>query len=186
MSGFTRRYQENEQLQKICRYIVEVIMIIMSAYALVIFTCERSAVVGNSMQPGLNNSDIVLINRMAYAVIPPSRYDVVAFKTDGVKTDKLHIKRIIGLPGETVQIKEGKIYINDLEISNDIVNGYILTAGIAEQKLTLAKGEYFVLGDNRNNSEDSRFSNIGIVKAGSIAGRVWAVASPLNRAGLVK
>ena len=90
------------------------------------------------------------------------------------------MRRVIGLPGETVQIKDGKVYINGKQLEDDVVDSDILTAGLAAEPVILGMDEYFVLGDNRNNSEDSRFSNIAMVKRDNIIGSVWAVMSPLR------
>jgi signal peptidase I len=115
----------------------------------------------------------------------PKRYDVIAFKTSGTGFDKIYIKRVIGVPGDSVIIKNGKVYINGEELTDDVYTDTILTAGLAANTITLGDDEYFVLGDNRNNSEDSRFSNIGIVKKENIIGSAWLIASPLSRFGFI-
>ena len=99
---------------------------------------------------------------------------------------KTHVKRVIGLPGETVQIKEGHIYINGNLLENDINDTYIVTAGITANEIHLAEDEYFCLGDNRNNSEDSRFSSIGMVKKKHVIGKVWMVLQPFEDIRFVK
>ena len=113
---------------------------------------------------------------------------------------KYYVKRIVGLPGETVQIIDGLVYINGEPLEDDVIYGFGLTdedgneiepekiynAGLASEPVTLGYDEYFVLGDNRNNSEDSRFANVGNVKYSSIIGRIWAVSAPFGRMGLVK
>ena len=95
------------------------------------------------------------------------------------------IKRVIGLPGEHVQIMDGKVYINGSVLEDDGSEDDILTAGLAAGELTLGENEYFVLGDNRNNSEDSRFANVGVVKKDDIVGSVWFIASPMKRMRLL-
>ena len=96
-----------------------------------------------------------------------------------------YIKRVIGLPGEHVQIMDGKVYINGSVLEDDVSEDDILTAGLAAGELTLGENEYFVLGDNRNNSEDSRFANVGVVKKDDIVGSVWFIASPMKRMRLL-
>ena len=186
MSNFTRRYQENEALQKICKFIADIILIIVFAYALITYTCSQVTVSGSSMKPEIEGNNTVLVNKMAYAFSKPKRYSVIAFELDNSEMSKKYIKRVVGLPGETIQIKDGKIYIDDKELENDVVTTDILTAGIAADKITLGKDEYFVLGDNRNNSEDSRYADIGMVKKKYIVGKLWFVISPKDKIGFLK
>lgn len=185
MIGFQKRYQENTLLLNICKYIVDIIMVVLMAYVLVHYGCARTSISGGSMEPSLMNEDTVMVNRMAYAILKPDRYDVIAFKPDGVESSKVYIKRIIGLPGEKLQIIDGNVYINGNQLADDVADVDILTPGLAADEITLDEGEYFVLGDNRNNSEDSRFSNIGIVKDKNVVGKVWMIAAPFKRIGIV-
>ena len=152
MRFFQRRYQENTRLLNICKYIADVCIVIVLAYVLVTFICCRSTVVGNSMEETLSNDNTVLINRISYAFNGPKRFDCIAFEQDSVDSSKIYIKRVIGLPGETVQIKDGRVYINDSQL-DDFVDTSILTPGVAANPYKLADDEYFVLGDNRNNSD---------------------------------
>ena len=115
----------------------------------------------------------------------PKRYSIIAFHPNGVKTSKIYVKRVIGLPGETIQIHDGKVYINGSVLEDDVSKDDILTAGLAAGELTLGENEYFVLGDNRNNSEDSRFANVGVVKKDDIVGSVWFIVSPMKRMRLL-
>ena len=180
MSGFRRRYKENTTLQRMAKLIADTIIVICAAYMVMALLCTRAHIIGNSMNDLLSNGQTVLMNKLPYAFPSPKRYDVIAFEASGVSSSRIYVKRVIGLPGETVQIKDGKVYINGKQLEDDVVDSDILTAGLAAEPVILGMDEYFVLGDNRNNSEDSRFSNIAMVKRDNIIGSVWAVMSPLR------
>lgn len=188
--NFQRRYKENTKLLNITKYAVDLIIALCAAFVLVNFTCDKTTISGNSMhnQTGstLENGDVVLISELKYAFSKPKRYDIIAFKRPNVTSSKIYIKRVIGLPGETIQIKDGKVYINNSQLEDDLISDNILSAGIVATELSLGEDEYFVLGDNRNNSEDSRFSNIGTVKEKDILGVPWLIVSPVKHFKLIK
>lgn len=124
------------------------------------FICRLSITVGSSMEPTLSSGDIVITQ----ITKSPNRYDIIVFKQD----DTYLIKRVIGCPGETVQIKDNLILINDNPIK-DFVRVDMKDYGLAENKITLGEDEYFVLGDNRNDSKDSRV--FGPINKNSILGK---------------
>ena len=140
----------------------------------------------SSMSPTLENGDRVFINRLAYAVTGVRRGDVIAYRSRSSIDTGIHIKRVIGLPGETVQIRDGLILINGSTYieSKDFPN--ITSAGLAAEGVTLGSDEYFVLGDNRNNSEDSRFADVGNIGRETILGKVWFRPQPLRSVGFVR
>lgn len=140
----------------------------------------------SSMSPTLENGDRVFINRLAYAVTGVRRGDVIAYRSRSNIDTGIHIKRVIGLPGETVQIRDGLILINGSTYieSKDFPN--ITNAGLAAEGVTLGSDEYFVLGDNRNNSEDSRFADVGNIGRETILGKVWFRPQPLRSVGFVR
>lgn len=178
--GFRKRYKENVLLQKSLKMAADAVIIVCTAYMIMSLLCTRAHIIGNSMNDLLKNGQTVLINRIPYAVSSPRRFDVIAFEASGVNSSRVYVKRIIGLPGETVQIKNGSVYINGQKLENDIISDDIMTAGLVAEPVMLGADEYFVLGDNCNNSEDSRFSNIAMVKKSNIIGSVWAVVSPIK------
>ena len=110
---------------------------------------------------------------------------MIVFKTSASDSAALHIRRVIGLPGETVQVKDGKIYINGKVYEENGAYQDMTDGGLANSAITLESGEYFVLGDNRNNSEDSRFSDIGNISKKYIVGKVWFTVSPKNKIGFI-
>ena len=142
------------------------------AYVGVAFLGIKTSMVGSSMEPVLCNGQEVLINRASYSMSAPKRFDVVVFKPNGNKNAHFYIKRVIGLPGETVCINGGKVYINGEVLMNDVSDD-TRDGGVATNEIVLANDEYFVLGDNRSNSEDSRSANIGNVKVTMIEGKAW-------------
>ena len=115
------------------------------------------------MSPSIKKGEKHLVNRLIYQIKGPSRYDVIVFKADD-KNGNYYVKRVVGLPGEKVQIKNGRIYVNSSQ--------KILSAGLASEEITLKSEQYFVVGDNYNNSEDSRSASVGNIKRSNIVGKV--------------
>ena len=180
MANYQKRYRENVKLQITAKFIVDVITVMCVAFILITYTCDKVSISGNSMNASLAHGDTLLIDKMRYAISSPSRYDIIAFEQPNITSSKTYIKRVIALPGEVVQIMDGSVYINGNVLENDIIKDKIMTSGLASNPITLGKGEYFVLGDNRNNSEDSRFANIGTVKMEDIIGSPWLVIMPVS------
>lgn len=142
------------------------------AFVLVFSVGMKISMVGVSMEPALYNGQEVLINRFIYKITSPKRGDVIAFLPNGNQNSHYYLKRIVGLPGESIQIIDGYVYINGERLPEDEYDK-MADYGIAGNEIQLGSDEYFVLGDNRNMSEDSRSSNIGAVKKDTIAGKVW-------------
>lgn len=142
------------------------------AFVLVFSVGMKISMVGVSMEPALYNGQEVLVNRFIYKITSPKRGDVIAFLPNGNQNSHYYLKRIVGLPGESVQIIDGYVYINGERLPEDEYDK-MADYGIAGNEIQLGSDEYFVLGDNRNMSEDSRSGNIGAVKKDTIAGKVW-------------
>lgn len=113
------------------------------------------------------------MNRILYRISMPKRGDVIVFLPNGNQNTHFYVKRVVGLPGETVQIREGNVYIDGVLLAENELFDKIADPGIAQSELLLGSDEFFVLGDNRNSSEDSRSGNIGAVKKDSIIGKAW-------------
>lgn len=143
------------------------------AVALTWFVGMRTSVIGDSMEPALSSGQEILINRFQYKLSSPKRGDVVVFLPNGNQNTHYYVKRIIALPGETIQIINGKVYINGELSEDDERFDKIIDPGIAGNEITLEGNEYFVLGDNRNSSEDSRSGNIGPIDKSNIIGKAW-------------
>lgn len=164
----------------------QIVVVIMFAYVLVYFFGQTRTNIGQSMETTLSGGDTVLLDNLTYHLKSPARGDVIAFRPGGSASSHSYIKRIVGLPGETIQIKGGMIYINDNVYLEQKDFPAIEDAGLAQEPITLGESEYFVLGDNRNNSEDSRYADIGCVNLDDIEGKVWFVISPREHLGFVK
>lgn len=167
-------------------WVFEILVAVLFAFVLVFFFGQVRTNVGQSMELTLTDGDKVLINTLAYRVGSPSRNDIIAFKPNGSETSHTHIKRVIGLPGETIQIKDGMIYIDGMVYLEKTDYPSIANAGLADEPIILGVKEYFVLGDNRNDSEDSRYADIGLVNSDYIEGKVWFRISPSDSMGFIQ
>jgi signal peptidase I len=131
-------------------------------------------VIGDSMEPSAYNGQPVLINKIIYIVSGPKKGDIIAFLPNGNANSHYYVKRVVGTPGDKIQIIDGSLYVNGkLQDKENDIYDKMEDAGIAANEIKLGSGEYFVLGDNRNSSEDSRSANIGVVKTNMMLGKVW-------------
>lgn len=166
-------------------WIIQIVaVLILSAIVSYLFFC-RTVVQENSMAPTIQANDQVRINRMSYFFGSPERGDVIAFHKNSKMDTTIQIKRVIAIPGDTIQIVDGVILINDKTYIEDESFAKINHPGLADDPIKLGSEEYFVLGDNRNNSEDSRFADMGNVMEENIIGKVWITTSPFSRFGFV-
>ncbi len=176
-------YDDNVLMRKLIRCIVYLITLISFAWFLVFSFMGQTIITGQSMAPMLNAEDVCLVNRLVYDLGNPHRFDVVLFER--ADTGKSNVKRIIGLPGETVRIADGHVYI-DGEVLDSEYTRNVALSGIAENDVVLTDDEYFVIGDNNSSSEDSRFSNIGNVKRKAIRGKLWFKIVPMQEMAFIK
>ena len=187
MGYFNPIPDKNFVVDVVLKWIVDIIAVIAMAMLFIIYMCDTADMIGNSMAPSLVNSDSVLINKLSYQIGEPQRYDVIVFKDDD--DDGVSIKRIIGLPGEEIKIEDSKIYIRNGEKETVIEDKYTtdkFEPGYVSEYVKIPMGEYFVMGDNRNLSEDSRFEYVGNIKKDDILGKAWLISSPFNRINFVK
>ena len=150
------------------------------------YVAERILVQGESMEPTLQNGDMLLIEKRTYAEKEPERYDVVVAISEATGTKQQYVKRIIGLPGETIKIKKGFVFINGEQLEEPVSYDLIEDGGMARNKMELGDDEYFLLGDNRNESKDSRHVEVGIIKKEQIKGKVCLRILPLNKIGNIE
>ena len=164
----------------------QIVIVIMFAYVTVYFFGQSRTNVGQGMDPTLSGGDTVLINTLAYQLGAPERGDIVSFRPNGSGSSHSYIMRVIGLPGEKVQIIDGMIYIDGKVFLEQKDYPSITNPGMAADEIRLSDQEYFLLGDNRNNSEDSRFAEIGNIKTDEIEGKVWFVTGPAAHRRLLR
>lgn len=149
------------------------------AIVLNLFLGMSTRVVGASMEPGLYNGQQVFINRFVYLLTTPKIGDVVVFLPNGNENAHYYVKRVVALPGDSVEIQGGVLYVNDEE--SEWMKGRLADAGIAASRFVLGNDEYFCIGDDPDNSEDSRSANIGPVNETDIIGKVWFCAPCAER-----
>jgi len=167
-------------LKSLLLWIIEILLVILAAYLLIEYAVEKTTMLGVSMNTTLNDGDKIIINKLAYLRDDPERNDVIVFNQSKQGHGYHNIKRVIGLPGETVEIINGEVFINGEKLREVIPTESMRVAGLADEAILLGENEFFVLGDNRNYSEDSRFANIGIVVKNDIVGKAWIRLEPFS------
>ena len=158
-------------LKEIFSWIFGVLVAIFIGIFVVRFYGMTTTVVGDSMEKSLYNGQKVLIDSLRYVFSSPKQGDVVVFLPNGNEKAHYYIKRVVAVPGDTVIIENGALYVNGERV--EWIEERILDPGIAKNIQDLEKGEYFCVGDNINNSEDSRSANLGPVNVEDIIGYVW-------------
>ena len=173
-----------EIIKELAGWLLYIVLIIAFTWFVVTFVGQRIEVSGSSMETTLSDKDQLIVDKMTYRFRDPKRYDIVVFPYQ-YQDNTYYIKRIIGLPGETVQILSGMVYIDGMRLDEHYGNEIMENPGIAEEPLTLGEDEYFVLGDNRNNSSDSRASDVGLIHRKDLIGRAWIRVWPLSQIGVI-
>lgn len=185
MSEKKPKQKAQSVVREIINMVLYIAVLIGLSYLIVTYVAQRTQVEGHSMEYTLSDKDNLIVDKISYRFNDPKRFDIVVFPvTPG--EDTFYIKRIIGLPGETVQIIDHAIYINGEELSESYGKEVMESPGVAANPITLGNDEYFVLGDNRNASSDSRDPSVGNVHKKDILGRAWVRIWPLNKFGLLK
>ncbi len=171
--------------KEIISMILYLAFIFIAVYLIITFVGQRTAVNGDSMEPTLSNGDNLIMDKLTYHFRDPERYEVIIFPCP-TNPEVYYIKRVIGLPGETVQIKDGSVYIDGELLESDVYGIVDKTeSGIAHEPIHIGEGEYFVLGDNRPISQDSRYESVGLIKREEIEGRAFFRMYPFDQMGLV-
>lgn len=165
---------------------IYLLVVLCAAYLIITYVGQRTQVSGSSMETTLSDGDNLLVDKITYRFSEPKRFDIIVFPFQ-YDTDTYYIKRIIGMPGETVQIDyDGNIYINGSLLEESYGREVIQNPGRAAEPITLGKDEYFVMGDNRNNSSDSRDPSVGNIHRKDIIGRAWVRIWPFSKFGVLK
>lgn len=177
---------EDEKVRGFMRWGFEIVVTLVLAAMVGIMLFQTVTMQESSMEPTIAVGDRFFINRVVYKFSSPKRGDLIVFRTNASDDAALHIRRVIGLPGETIQISGGRILIDGEAYKEGKDFPMISNPGLASSSITLESGEYFVLGDNRNNSEDSRYADIGMIKKCYIAGKIWFTCAPFEKLGFTK
>lgn len=165
--------------------LVYVVIFVIGLYIIPNYVLQRTVVDGDSMLNTLHNEESLLIDKISYIIGDPKRFDVVVFYPYGKDVEEYYVKRVIGLPGETVQIVGSDIYIDGEILEENYGKDPIHYSGIAKEPLTLGEDEYFLLGDNREISYDSRYEEVGAVHRDYIEGKAFLRVWPLNKIGFI-
>ena len=184
LSG-AREKLEDSKLRKVLIWVFEIVVTLIFAVLTSMMLFQSVTMQESSMEPTLAVGSQYFVNKLAYKTSSPKRGDIIVFRTNGSDDAALHVRRVIGLPGETIQIVNGRILINGEAYKEGKDFPSINNPGMAANAITLEAGEYFVLGDNRNNSEDSRYADIGKVNKKYITGKLWFQISPREEIGLL-
>lgn len=177
--------KESSWVKELISTAVYLLVVVALTFLFVQYVGQRTHVNGDSMNNTLEDGDNLIVDKISYRFRDPERFDIIVFPYQH-QEDTYYIKRIIGLPGETVQIEDGVIYINGEILEESYGKEVMRSAGVASQLIELGEDEYFVLGDNRNNSSDSRDPSVGNIKEDDIVGRAFIRIWPFDKFGVLK
>ena len=160
------------------------LVVVALTFLFVQFVGQRTHVNGDSMNVTLEDGDNLIVDKLSYRFSDPKRFDIIVFPYQ-YQEKTYYIKRIIGMPGETVQVIDGMVYIDGEMLDETYGMEIMQYAGVASEPITLGEEEYFVLGDNRNNSSDSRDPSVGNIQEDQIIGKAFLRIWPLNKIGIL-
>lgn len=184
---YEESYEEKKTgiFREILGFLVYVGIVVGITFFIITFVGQRTYVSGSSMENTLSHGDNLIVDKITYRFSDPKRYDIIVFPFR-YEDNVYYIKRVIGLPGETIQIQDGAIYVNGEILQESYGREVMKSAGLAADPVMLGEDEYFVLGDNRNDSTDSREPNVGAIHRDEIIGRAWVRIWPLDKIGVLK
>lgn len=191
----TEEYDEDKEeleqkkpsfMKELFHFVLYILGILLATYLIIHYVGQRTIVVGDSMMETLQDGDNLVVDKISYRFHAPERFDIIVFPYE-YEEDTYYIKRVIGLPGETVQIdNEGNIFINGELLEENYGREVMDYAGDAYEPIVLGEDEFFVLGDNRNESRDSRYEDVGLIKRDKIMGRAIFRIYPFSSVGTIK
>lgn len=177
---------EKNIMKELLGWILYLLLVVGLTYLILTYVGQRTRVSGHSMETTLSNGDNLIVDKLSYRFRAPKRFDIIVFPFK-YEENTYYIKRIIGLPGETVQVIDGCAYIDGELLKSDIYGAELMEdPGIADEPLTLGEDEYFVLGDNRNHSSDSRDPSVGILTRKDLLGKAWVRIYPFDKLGVIR
>ncbi len=177
--------QIQKTLKQVIRTSIYLFLVLFMTWIIITFICQKTVVHGSSMNNTLYDGDQIMADKISYHFTNPKRYDIIVFPYQ-YGTRKHFIKRIIGMPGETVQIERGTIFINGEPLNESYGMEVMKSPGRASDPIVLGADEYFVLGDNRNDSQDSRDITVGNIKKSDILGKAWLRIWPFRSFGVLR
>ena len=183
MQNRIKRQNKKSRARRFLSFVTNLLIMMTAALFLVYYVGYPVRQEGFSMEPEIGQQSVVLINRLCYRIREPQRFDVIAYSLEG--EERLQIKRIVGLPGETIEIRDGKVYADGEMLKLPCETASVDIAGRAAEPVLLGRDEYFVLGDNPARSQDSRFESTGNIRREQITGRAWFYVGSLTECGFV-
>ncbi|MGN0349548.1 MAG: signal peptidase I [Roseburia sp.] len=172
-------------IKEVLTWTSEILLAVLVAFVFVYFLGLRTSVVGQSMAGTLKGGNEILVNRFVYKVTNPKPNDIIVFLPNGNEKAHYYVKRVVAVPGDRVQIESGILYVNGEPFAEETDVAPMEDPGMASEEILLGDNEFFVLGDNRNNSEDSRYANIGTIKKEYIIGKAWLRVVPWSDFGFL-
>ena len=177
--------KERSILGELLSWLIYIVIVVILSLGIITFIGQRTKVSGHSMETTLSDGDNLIVDKISYRFRDPERFEIIVFPFQ-YEEHTYYIKRIIGLPGETVQVIDGYVYINGEMLDENYGLEVMDDPGIAAEPITLGEDEYFVLGDNRNHSSDSRDPSVGVLHRDDIMGRAWIRIGPFDKFGVIK
>ena len=177
--------KERSLLGELLSWLIYIVIVVILSLGIITFIGQRTKVSGHSMETTLSDGDNLIVDKISYRFRDPERFEIIVFPFQ-YEEHTYYIKRIIGLPGETVQVIDGYVYINGEMLDENYGLEVMDDPGIAAEPITLGEDEYFVLGDNRNHSSDSREPSVGVLHRDDIMGRAWIRIWPFDKFGVIK
>lgn len=176
----TEEEKPKSPIQELLGMLLYIGIVLAITFLIITYVGQRTHVSGRSMENTLSHGDNLIVDKITYRFKDPERFDIIVFPFR-YQENTYYIKRIIGMPGETIQIADGVIYINGEVLKESYGREVIRDPGIAAEPIELGEDEYFVMGDNRNESADSRDPSVGVIHRKDMIGRAWVRIWPLNK-----